>query len=186
MAPDRDGDANHGHACVKGRFAFGYATHPDRVATPMIRRRITDPWQPVSWDEAVSHAASELRRIQAQHGTDSIGGITSSRCTNEETFLVQKMVRAAFVPTTSTRVHASVIPRRLWVEAHPRRVRWYPGVRFGDEDGCHPADCANPVDAHPVFASRMKQRLRQGARLIIADPAPRIWCARRTLRRRFT
>ena len=96
MAPDRDGHANHGHACVKGRFAFGYATHPDRVTTPMIRKSIDDPWQPVTWDEAISHAASEFRRIQATYGRDSIGGITSSRCTNEETFLVQKLVRAAF------------------------------------------------------------------------------------------
>ena len=96
MAPNRNGHANHGHACVKGRFAFGYATHPDRITTPMIRASIDDPWRQVSWDEAIGYAASEFRRIQAKYGRDSIGGITSSRCTNEETFLVQKLVRAAF------------------------------------------------------------------------------------------
>ena len=96
MVPNRDGHANHGHACVKGRFAFGYATHPDRITTPMIRKSIDDPWQQVTWEEAIGHAASEFRRIQAKYGRDSIGGITSSRCTNEETFLVQKLVRAAF------------------------------------------------------------------------------------------
>jgi formate dehydrogenase major subunit len=96
MAPDRHGDANHGHACVKGRFAWGYATHADRVVKPMIRKHIHDEWQEVSWEEAISYSASELRRIQAKYGRDSIGGITSSRCTNEETFLVQKLVRAAF------------------------------------------------------------------------------------------
>src|SRR5205814_874035 len=92
----RAGLANHGHACVKGRFAWGYATHADRITKPMIRKSIRDEWREVSWDEAIGYAASELRRIQAKYGRDSIGGITSSRCTNEETFLVQKLVRAAF------------------------------------------------------------------------------------------
>src|SRR5207247_874741 len=92
MAPDRDGLANHGHACIKGRFAWGYATHADRVTKPMIRKSIRDEWREVSWEEAIGYAAGELRRIQAKYGRDSIGGITSSRCTNEETFLVQKLV----------------------------------------------------------------------------------------------
>src|SRR5215470_3091759 len=96
MVPHKDGHANHGHSCVKGRFAWGYATHKDRIVKPMIRAKITDPWQEVSWEEAINHAASEFKRIQAKYGRDSIGGITSSRCTNEETYLVQKMVRAAF------------------------------------------------------------------------------------------
>ncbi|HET6316639.1 MAG TPA: 2Fe-2S iron-sulfur cluster-binding protein, partial [Chloroflexota bacterium] len=96
MTPWKDGQANDGHSCVKGRFAWGYATHKDRITQPMIRRKITDPWQEVSWDEAIAYAASEFRRIQSHHGRDSIGGITSSRCTNEETYLVQKLIRAAF------------------------------------------------------------------------------------------
>ncbi|HQT27269.1 MAG TPA: 2Fe-2S iron-sulfur cluster-binding protein, partial [Burkholderiales bacterium] len=96
MVPDRAGGANHGHSCVKGRFAWGYATHRDRMLEPMIREKITDSWKVVSWDEAIAHAASEFRRIQQKYGKNSIGGITSSRCTNEETYLVQKMVRAAF------------------------------------------------------------------------------------------
>ena len=96
MVPHKDGKANHGHSCVKGRFSWGYATHKDRMLKPMIRKTITDPWQEVSWDEAINYAASEFKRIQAQYGPDSIGGITSSRCTNEETYLVQKMIRAGF------------------------------------------------------------------------------------------
>ena len=95
MVPDRDGGANHGHACVKGRFAYGYATHADRITKPMIRAKISDPWREVSWEEAFQHAASEFRRIQKKYGRYSVGGITSSRCTNEEAFLVQKLVRAA-------------------------------------------------------------------------------------------
>jgi formate dehydrogenase major subunit len=96
MVPAKDGKANEGHACVKGRFAWGYATHKDRILKPMIRSKITDPWKEVSWDEALDYAASEFKRIQAKHGIDSIGGIVSSRCTNEEGYLVQKLVRAAF------------------------------------------------------------------------------------------
>ena len=96
MVPNQDGHANHGHSCVKGRFALGYATHPDRITTPMIRAEITDPWRVVSWQEAIAHVASEFRRIQKACGRDAIGGITSSRCSNEETYLVQKLVRAAF------------------------------------------------------------------------------------------
>src|SRR2546429_2758469 len=87
--------ANHGHACIKGRFAWGYATHSDRVLKPMIRETIRDEWREVSWEEAIGYAASEIRRVQTKYGRDSVGGITSSRCTNEETFLVQKLVRAA-------------------------------------------------------------------------------------------
>src|SRR5579863_5860196 len=96
MVPYKDGKANHGHSCVKGRFSWGYATHRDRILKPMIRAKITDPWREVTWDEAINYAASEFKRIQAKYGRDSIGGITSSRCTNEETYVVQKMVRAAF------------------------------------------------------------------------------------------
>ncbi|MBU6505436.1 MAG: (2Fe-2S)-binding protein, partial [Betaproteobacteria bacterium] len=96
MTPWKDGKANEGHACVKGRFAWGYTTHKDRILTPMIRKNITDPWQEVSWDTAINYAAGEFRRLQQTYGKDSVGGITSSRCTNEETYLVQKLIRAAF------------------------------------------------------------------------------------------
>ncbi|PSJ36174.1 formate dehydrogenase subunit alpha, partial [Zobellella taiwanensis] len=95
MTPWKGGQANHGHSCVKGRFAFGYATHKDRLATPMIRDHIDQPWREVSWDEAIGFAARRLKEVQARHGRHSVGGITSSRCTNEETYLVQKLVRAA-------------------------------------------------------------------------------------------
>lgn len=171
MTPWKDGKANEGHACVKGRFAWGYATHKDRITKPMIRRKITDPWQEVSWDEAINYAASEFKRIQAAHGKDSVGGITSSRCTNEETYLVQKLVRAAFGTNnvdTCARVCHSPTGYGL-------------GQTFGTSAGTQTfksveeADVivvigANPTDAHPVFGSRMKRRLREGARLIVLDP----------------
>lgn len=171
MTPYKDGKANHGHSCVKGRFAWGYATHKDRITKPMIRKQITDPWREVSWEEAISYAASELKRIQATYGKDSIGGITSSRCTNEETYLVQKMIRAGFGNNnvdTCARVCHSPTGYGL-------------GQTFGTSAGTQDFDSvdesdvivvigANPTDAHPVFASRMKRRLREGARLIVIDP----------------
>ena len=171
MVPYKEGRANEGHSCVKGRFAFGYATHKDRKTKPMIRAAITDPWREVSWDEAIAHAASELRRIQAKYGPESVGGITSSRCTNEETFLIQKLIRGAFgnnnVDTCARVCHSPT----------GYGLKTTLGTSAGTQDFASVAHCdvilvigANPTDGHPVFASRMKRRLREGARLIVADP----------------
>src|SRR5450432_2993572 len=171
MVPNKDGHANHGHSCVKGRFAIGYATHPDRITKPMIRATISDAWKEVSWEEAIAHAASELRRIQKKYGRDSIGGITSSRCTNEETYLVQKLVRAGFgnnnVDTCARVCHSPT----------GYGLKQTMGESAGTQnfDSVMKADVifvigANPTDGHPVFASQMKRRLRQGAKLIVADP----------------
>ncbi len=176
MVPHKDGKANHGHSCVKGRFAWGYATHKDRLRKPMIRATITDPWKEVSWDEAFAYAASEIRRIQERHGKDSVGGITSSRCTNEETFLVQKLIRAALgtnnVDTCARVCHSPTgygLKQTLGESAGTQ-----------DFDSVDDSDCiivigANPTDGHPVFASRMKRRLRghggkDKAGLIVIDP----------------
>jgi formate dehydrogenase major subunit len=171
MVPHKDGKANHGHSCVKGRFAWGYATHRDRVTKPMIRSRITDPWREVSWEEAIAHAASEFKRIQAKHGRDSVGGITSSRCTNEETYLVQKLVRAAFgnnnVDTCARVCHSPTgfgLGQTLGTSAGTQE--------FDSIESCDVMMVigANPAAGHPVFASRMKRRLREGAKLIVVDP----------------
>jgi formate dehydrogenase major subunit len=171
MVPHKDGKANHGHSCVKGRFAWSYATHPDRIMKPMIRAKITDPWREVSWDEAIGHAASEFRRIQATYGRDSIGGITSSRCTNEETYLVQKLVRAAFgnnnVDTCARVCHSPT--------GYGLKATMGESAGTQDFDSVMKSDVlmvigANPTDGHPVFASQMKRRLRQGAKLIVVDP----------------
>jgi formate dehydrogenase major subunit len=171
MVPNKDGHANHGHSCVKGRFAIGYATHSDRITKPMIRSKITDPWREVSWKEAVDYAASEMKRIQAKYGRDSIGGITSSRCTNEETYLVQQLVRAGFgnnnVDTCARVCHSPTgygLKQTLGESAGTQ-----------DFDSVMKSDVifvigANPTDGHPVFGSQMKRRIRQGAKLIIADP----------------
>lgn len=171
MVPDKNGGANAGHACVKGRFAWDYATHPDRVTQPMIRKSIHDAWQAVSWEEAVNYAASEFKRIQAQYGRKSVGGITSSRCTNEETYLVQKLVRTAFgnnnVDTCARVCHSPTgygLKQTLGESAGTQ-----------DFESVMHADViivmgANPTEGHPVFGSLLKKRLRQGAKLIVIDP----------------
>jgi len=171
MVPWKDGKANHGHSCVKGRFAWGYATHKERMLKPMIRSNISDPWREVSWEEAIGYAASEFKRIQAKYGRDSVGGITSSRCTNEETYLVQKLVRAGFgnnnVDTCARVCHSPT--------GYGLSTTFGTSAGTQDFDSVMQADVilvigANPTDAHPVFGSRMKKRLREGARLIVADP----------------
>jgi len=171
MVPDKNGRANHGHSCVKGRFAWGYATHADRITKPMIRDSINDPWKEVSWDEAISYTARRFKEIQAKYGKDSIGGIVSSRCTNEEGYLVQKLVRAAFgnnnVDTCARVCHSPTgygLKQTLGESAGTQTF-----------DSVLQADVivvigANPTDGHPVFGSQMKRRLREGARLVVVDP----------------
>ena len=171
MVPNKDGGANHGHSCVKGRFAWGYATHKDRITTPMIRKSINDPWQEVTMEEAVDYAATEIKRIQKTYGRTSVGGITSSRCTNEETYVVQKLVRAALgnnnVDTCARVCHS---PTGYGLKS-----------TLGESSGTQDFDSiratdvaviigANPTDGHPVFASHMKRRLRDGMKLIVIDP----------------
>ena len=171
MTPNKDGGANHGHSCVKGRFAWGYTTHKDRITTPMIRKSIKDPWKKVSWEEAINYAASEIKRIQKKYGFDSVGAISSSRCTNEETYLMQKIVRAAYgnnnIDTCARVCHS---PTGYGLKQ-----------TLGESSGTQNFDSvmksdvimiigANPTDGHPVFASQMKRRLREGAKLIVVDP----------------
>ncbi|MCL7408414.1 formate dehydrogenase subunit alpha [Marivivens donghaensis] len=171
MTPYKNGKANRGHSCVKGRFAYGYATHQDRILNPMIRDTIDEPWREVSWDEALTFAATRLRGLQEKYGQKSIGVITSSRCTNEETFLVQKLTRAVFGNNnTDTCARVCHSPTGYGL-----------GQTYGtsagtqDFDSVEETDCAliigaNPTDGHPVFASRLKKRIRQGAKLIVIDP----------------
>jgi formate dehydrogenase major subunit len=171
MVPWKDGKANRGHSCVKGRFAWGYANHKDRITTPMIRDAIDQPWREVSWDEALAFTAGRLNAIKAKYGARALGGITSSRCTNEETYLVQKLVRAGFgsnnVDTCARVCHSPTgygLSKTFGTSAGTQNF-----------DSVMDADVvlvigANPTDGHPVFASRLKRRLRQGAKLIVIDP----------------
>ncbi|MFC6236654.1 formate dehydrogenase subunit alpha [Longivirga aurantiaca] len=171
MVPDKDGGANAGHSCVKGRFAWGYATHRDRQLEPMVRGSIADEWRVVSWDEAIAYAAERFLAIQRDHGVGAIGGITSSRCTNEEVYVVQKMIRAAFgnnnVDTCARVCHSPT--------GYGLKQTFGTSAGTQDFESVAHSDVivvigANPTDGHPVFASRMKKRLRAGAKLIVIDP----------------
>ncbi len=171
MVPNKNGGANHGHSCVKGRFAWGYATHQDRITTPMIRKSIKDEWRPVSWEEAIDYAASEIKRIAAKYGKDAMGGITSSRCTNEEVYVTQKLVRAVFgtnnVDTCARVCHSPTGYGLKQTIGESAGTQTFDSVMQSD---VIMIIGANPTDGHPVFASQMKRRLREGAKLIIADP----------------
>ena len=171
MTPNKDGGANHGHSCVKGRFAWGYATHKDRITTPMIRKSIHDPWEKVTWDVAINYAASEIQRIQKKYGRDSVGAISSSRCTNEEVYVVQKLVRAALgnnnVDTCARVCHSPTGYGLKQTLGESAGTQNFDSVMHSD---VIMIIGANPTDGHPVFASQMKRRLREGAKLIIIDP----------------
>ena len=171
MIPWKEGKANHGHSCVKGRFAFDYYDHPERVRTPMIRESIEAPWREVSWDEAFAHAAAELKRIQSVHGRGSVGAVSSSRCTNEEIFLMQKFARVALrnnnIDNCSRICHS---PTQFGLSATLGA-----GAASQHFDSILQSDVimvvgANPTEGHPVFGSLMKRRLREGAKLIVIDP----------------
>ncbi len=171
MVPHKQGKANSGHSCVKGRFAWGYANHAERITKPMIRERIEDPWREVSWDDALSFTAQRFKDIQATHGRGALGGITSSRCSNEETFLVQKLVRAGFgnnnVDTCARVCHSPT--------GYGLSTTFGTSAGTQDFESVEHSDVilligSNPTDAHPVFASRMKQRVRDGAKVIVVDP----------------
>ncbi len=171
MTPYKHGKANRGHSCVKGRFAYGYASHKDRILNPMIRETINDPWQEVSWPEAMAFTAARMNGIIAKYGQKSVGVITSSRCTNEEAYLVQKLTRAVFMNNnTDTCARVCHSPTGYGL-----------GQTYGTSAGTQDFDSveetdvviiigANPTDGHPVFASRLKKRLRKGAKLIVVDP----------------
>ncbi len=171
MVPYKAGKANEGHSCIKGRFSYGYATHEDRIVKPMIRKRIEDHWREVSWEEAIAYAASEFKRIQEEYGRDSVGAISSSRCTNEEVFLVQKMVRAGFgnnnIDTCARVCHS---PTGFGLSKTYGTSAGTQDFKSVEESDVVVVIGANPTDAHPVFASRLKKRLRAGARLIVIDP----------------
>lgn len=171
MTPNKEGGANHGHSCVKGRFAWGYATHQDRITTPMIRKSIHDEWQQVSWEEAIDYAASEIKRIQAKYGKGAVGGITSSRCTNEEVYVTQKLVRAVLgtnnVDTCARVCHSPTGYGLKQTLGESAGTQTFDSVMQSDVIFVMGS---NPTDAHPVFGSQMKRRLREGAKLIVADP----------------
>jgi formate dehydrogenase major subunit len=168
--PAMEGPANAGHTCVKGRFAHQYARASDRLTSPMMRR--TDgTWRDASWDEAMGFVSQKLLDIKAKHGPDAIAFISSSRCTNEENYVLMKLVRAAIgtnnVDNCSRVCHSPTSAGLI--------------ASFGESGGTNSfedldlTECifltgANPTEGHPVVGARMKEARLRGARLIVADP----------------
>jgi formate dehydrogenase major subunit len=169
VTPALDGPVNRGHACVKGRFAHGFATAPDRLTTPLLRRN--GSLEPASWEEALGLIGEGLRGIIAVHGPDAVAAISSARATNEENYLLQKMMRAAIgtnnVDNCSRLCHA---PSAAGLVA-----AFGLAGGTGSFEDLDRADCillvgANPTEAHPVVGARLKQLIRRGARLVVIDP----------------
>ncbi|WP_428986323.1 formate dehydrogenase subunit alpha [Streptomyces camelliae] len=169
VLPARDGPVNRGHACVKGRFAHGYLTSPERLTRPLLRR--DGSLVTVGWDEALDHVARGLRAAMEAGGPDAVAAISSARATNEENYLVQKFMRVAIgtnsVDNCSRLCHS---PSAAGLAASF-------GLPGGTDtfDDVERADCllvvgANPVEAHPVIGARLLQRVLHGARLVVADP----------------
>ncbi|MFD0373759.1 formate dehydrogenase subunit alpha [Streptomyces sp. NPDC127112] len=170
VLPARDGPVNQGHACVKGRFAYGFATSPERLTTPLLRRG-DGRLEPVDWNTAAAYVAQRLTTAIAEGGPDSVAAISSARATNEENYLFQKFMRTVVgtnnIDNCSRLCHA---PSAAGLVASF-------GLSGGTDcfDSLVGADCllvvgANPVEAHPVVGARLMQQALRGARLVVADP----------------
>ncbi len=164
-----DADVNHGHTCVKGRYAFGFYNHPDRLHAPLIRRETG--FEEVTWDEAYAYIAEHLAAIREDYGSDAIAGISSSRCTNEENYLMQKFMRAV-IGTNNIDGCARVCHAPT---AYGMQQSFGTGAATNSIEEIAETDCilivgANPTQSHPVTGARIKQAVMKGARLIVVDP----------------
>lgn len=164
-----DAEVNQGHTCLKGRFAFSFYNHPDRLRTPMIRRNGT--LEPATWDEAYDFIAEKLNKIKKEYGPDAIGGISSARCTNEENYLMQKFIRAV-IGTNNIDSCARVChsPTALGMQR-----TFGTGAATNSIVDLRYTDCilvigANPTDAHPVTGAKLKQFTMKDKPSIVIDP----------------
>ena len=165
----KETEVNAGHTCVKGRYAFGFYDHPDRLRTPLIKRN--GKFEKASWDEAYEFIKNELNRIIKDHGPDAIAGISSARCTNEENYLFQKMIRAV-VGTNSVDCCARICHSPT---AWGMQQTFGMGAATNSTDDIYHADLflvigANPTTAHPVTGAKIKQQVMKGKKLIVLDP----------------
>lgn len=164
-----EAEVNHGHTCLKGRYAFRFYDHPDRLRSPMIRRN--GVFERVSWDEAYDHIIDRFSAIRTEHGADALAGISSARCPNEENYLMQKFFRVQ-VGTNNIDACARVChsPTAIGMQA-----TFGTGAATNSIDDLQFAHTimvigANPTDAHPVTGARIKQQVMKGKTLIVIDP----------------
>ena len=169
ISPTPAGPVNRGHACVKGRFAHGFVSSPDRLTTPLLRR--DGELVEVTWEEALGHVASALRRIRDAHGPDAIAAISSARGTNEENYLMQKLMRVAVgtnnVDNCARICHA---PSAAGLVASFGLSGGTNPFEDFDRAGVFLVAGSNPTEAHPVVGARIKQRVIAGAGLVVCDP----------------
>ena len=164
-----DADVNQGHTCLKGRYAFQFYNHPDRLKNPMIRKN--GQLEEVSWQEAYDFIAEKLLAIKKEYGPDAIAGISSARTTNEENYLMQKMIRAV-IGTNNIDGCARVChsPTALGMQQ-----TFGTGAATNSIEDLKYTDCvlvigANPTAAHPVTGAKIKQYAMKGKTLIVIDP----------------
>lgn len=164
-----DAEVNAGHTCLKGRYAFQFYNHAERLRTPLIKKE--GVFVPATWDEAYDFIAGKLTEIKGKYGADAIGGISSARCTNEENYLMQKFIRAV-IGTNNIDSCARVChsPTALGMQR-----TFGTGAATNSVVDIKYADCimvigANPTDGHPVTGAKMKQFAMKGKPTIVIDP----------------
>ncbi len=162
-------EVNAGHTCIKGRYAFSFYDHPDRLKTPLIKRN--GKFEEASWDEAYDFIKKEMNRITKDNGPDAFAGISSARCTNEENYVFQKMIRAA-VGTNSVDCCARICHSPT---AWGMQQTFGTGAATNSTEDIYHADLflvigANPTNAHPVTGAKIKQQVMKGKKLIVLDP----------------
>lgn len=170
--PNTNTPSNKKHLCVKGRFAYDYVTHKERITTPLIRESLNDPWKEVSFDEAFAFIAKGFNKVKEEYGSEALGSLASSRCTIEEIYAVQKLTRTAFgnnnIDNCARRCHS---PTGYGLE---QTLGTSSGTQ--DFDSIEAVDVflivgANPTHAHPVVGSRLKKRMRvSGVKTVVIDP----------------
>jgi formate dehydrogenase major subunit len=168
--PAEHGPANVGHTCVKGRFAHQYARAKDRLTSPMMRRA-DGSWREASWEEAMTFVVGGLVKLKEKYGPDSICAISSSRCTNEENYILQKVFRAAIgtnnIDNCSRVCHSPTSFGLIRSFGESGGTNSFEDI---DMTQCLLLTGANPTEGHPVVGARMKEAVLHGAKLIVIDP----------------
>jgi len=165
----KDTEVNAGHTCLKGRYAFGFYNHKDRLTTPLIKKN--GKFEKATWDEAYNFIKDKLNQTKKKYGPDAIAGISSARCTNEENYVFQKMIRAV-IGTNNIDCCARIChsPTALGLQK-----AFGTGAATNSAEDIYHADLfliigANPTNAHPVTGAKIKQQVMKGKKLIVLDP----------------
>ncbi len=165
----KETEVNAGHTCIKGRYAFGFYDHPDRLRSPLIKKN--GKFEKATWDEAYDFIKNKLNKITEKSGPDAVAGISSARCTNEENYVFQKMIRAA-VGTNNIDCCARICHSPT---AWGMQQTFGTGAATNSTEDIYHADLflvigANPTNAHPVTGAKIKQQVMKGKKLIVLDP----------------